>query len=394
MDKKLRERLLLNPKVEITEETKQKLKVISNSLIKPIIQWKVNIPLVNLSSVLSESIKIINDNFLNLEKSLKTIELFKPDNITFTKEQFNRLIKGLELREKEIHKSVSAKTKTLNKFDFNLILIQIVSPQTNILMNDLKILRNKLHNKRDVEYSENVEMAYEFASNLNEIFIYFNNFLLKTIVELNIPYDIYGKESGQDSNNVQKMLKKIINEVKSSEIRDKLKEIKRYFSLLEVIIRHFYSHGWLNIFPLICLQNINLWDGFSLQYKISGEDRGATDISLKFFDIDKFEKELEDLFEQYFNEKDVIKFFENYTINKFEINKINMMRNFLRKISLSEGIKKHKYCGFPNEIHIYNVDNNEPLILSEEKSFEQINKFIEIIDKIINEKDKKVVDKE
>lgn len=399
MNEELNEMILNQANIKITDETRKKLQMLSKNVIETITRECMNVPFNNLSTVVDQAMKNMNFQFGNIGKQFENIKIWQPENQEIIQKHLNRLIKDLDLRREDVRNSISAKTQICDNFEFNVLLKKATNPNVNNWLKELQILNNKLHNKKTIKYTDNVEMALEFASHLNETFIYFNNLLLKLITDLDIPYDIYGKstELSEDSNNVQIMLKKLINETESEIIKEKLKEIKRYFSLLEVMIRNFYSHGWLDIFPLICLENANLWQNFSLRYKLSGKQNESVNMSLKFFNIEKFEKELDDIFTKHVKpdelEQEMEKFLENYRINDFEIDRVNMMRSFLRKISLSAEVKNYKYIGFPKEIHIYNVETSVPLILSEEKAFEQINNFIDVIDEIINERDKNLLTK-
>lgn len=398
-----------------------------------------NFPTTNIDNIYNK----IKEDFLSFKK-INFSDNFKEKfglNSPFYKEQerFNEHIQELSLvflnfqeKVKSEFKNLpkSSETKTKGIFEYNLTNFIL----TNIKLNNIKEIQNNLKNKLDrnktYEYkeSENIQMAYQFANNLNDCFLYFNHLLINIAIILGDKSpSLYGAKEDEHTNikvdninqilenlinknevhnldelnkikdflqefkkkindhvgadgkanNVQKIINKVIENEKDENEKQKLKSVKNYFSVLEVIIRNFYSHGWLDIFPLISLQSSHLYPILNLGYNL--DEQQQIKIHVNIFNDELYEKSLDYLSKQKGFEKmidinnDISHIFENYTLDT------ELARSFLRKISNSCG-KSIQLTQFPEKIIIYSKEKDLPnIILSEDEIFNQMNVFLEIL---------------
>lgn len=337
--------------------------------------------------------------------------------------------KNIEDELKKLPKSSGTKNKGC--FDYKLKEYNLTNPKLHSIKETQRQLRKKLNRNKSHKFkdSENIEMSYQFASNLNECFLYFNNILINVSIVLGDKSpSLYGAKEDENSNNkinninstlqglldkndttnveelqkiqefleefkkkinehigadgnannVQKIIKKVIENENDEENIKKLYDIKNYFSILEVIVRNFYSHGWLDIFPLISLKTTNLYPILNLGYHFDNDKQ--IKIHINIFDDELYVDSLNYLAKQkgFDNMVDInnniSQLFDTYTLDT------ELTRSFLRRVSTS-CVKNIVLKEFPEEIIVYgNLKEMPKIILSEEEIFKKINIFLEILD--------------
>jgi hypothetical protein len=384
-----------------------RFKLQMNSL-KDAVMNNLSFTLKDLSSLADKSFtrnsSEINE-YLNLTK-----DIFKP-KIDFeqfqqnfqknfpTKEfqlSYEIFIKNIRDMADYVKEHRSAQTQINDHFDYTISFNESKFPEISNTFKNLNLLKSRLELKKNNNYkNKNILMVHDFISNLNDCFIYLNNSLInlrikeKTFTTLLFGVDKKSKD-GRDgvANKVTKFLRWILTLETNLEKRNKIKEIINYFNAFEILIRNYYSHGWLDIFPLLALdikgkREPLFYLSYDIQIKTNkkGEKEEEFNLKLNIWDAEEFIDEIE------FLDKDG-EITESIKLNCNILEQLVLSqeasRPLLRKLSTNEKYTNIEVENYPRNIIIYSdQDEKNDISICEESFVEKVNELISIIDDLV-----------
>ncbi len=283
--------------------------------------------------------------------------------------------------------------KYYNYFFYELFLGESKSIKINEIFENFNILIERLNLKKKNKYKDNKIMLYDFISNLNDCCMYLNNSLIMLrMSEKDITYTplIFGiskkSDDGRDgvANNIKNYLDWIEKKIEIQDI-EQFQEIKNYFLVCQNIIRNFYSHGWLKIFPFITLSIANKEKDLCYLYLTYEIEESSKELvlnlnihkhSVLYDEIKKMQLELKN------NEK--LRYLEEKPYDSIKITQ-ELSRPLLRMLSTDKRFNDLQYKDYPYQIIIFSEnDKLKNIIICEEMFFNKINELIIILEKIID----------
>lgn len=314
------------------------------------------------------------------------------------RENYEILIKNIKEMADYVKRHRSAQTQLNSGFRYIISFNKSKFSEINNTFRNLNLLKSRLELKKNNDYkNENILMLHEFVSNLNDCFIYLNNSLInlrikeKTFTTLLFGIDKKSKDGRNGvANNVTQFLKWILTLETDPKKKNKIKEIINYFNAFEILIRNYYSHGWLDIFHLLALDIKGKKDPlFYLSYDIQiktnkkGEAEEEFNLKLNIWDAEEFIDEIE-----YLDKDGIITESIKLDCNILEqlVLSQEASRPLLRKLSTNEKYTNIEVENYPSKIIIYSdQDAKDDISICEESFVEKVNELISIIDDLVIE---------
>jgi hypothetical protein len=418
-----------NQQIRLSHNTKTKINELTNRLIdlnqifdesqNNSILEKLNLilkskhPFKEFSSISGSLVEITSATSFFEKELLKLKSNEPPATMKFMRDPpsklkllEDKLIPPLNKINKFFYEHKSVITSKNNFFEYNFSVYESKFESTRNCFKNLHILNSRLENKKKEKYNSNILMVHEFISALNDSFIYLNDCLLKLrVIDKTKKKDfsnyLFGiskdNKEGRDSsaNNIVQLINWLISIEDLALNKINLKTLKNFFTIYQTLIRNFYSHGWLDIFPLICLDidNEQNFSMFSLNYqyiKKNNEDENV-ELCISMLESHNFKESIIDL-EKSSSSESLLKTDEEIIAKYLSVlNETQQLilpqtisRALLRKISNETVYLNLKLENFPKKITIFAQDDLNPDIDISIESFNaSLNDLIKIIDSMI-----------
>lgn len=379
----------------------------ANHIIKAIIEGKFNFLHNDEINKLLTEINSEDNKFVKYMLTEKLDYLRDPDLGIKAKNIVTSMYNEYLEKEEYFHNHLSSITSTNNSFNYNIKLVESKNSKINDIFECFNILKERLDLKKINKYNNNIVMLHDFISNLNDCFAYLNNALIKLRIadsSETISNELYGANEKNGENGNRNDVNRFLNWLEYIESREKeknnLREVKIYFHVFAMLIRNYYSHGWLDIFKTIALnyEIPNMYLSYNIidkkDYYICGNKITVkeADMILNIWDAEVI---LEDLFylenkstlDKLKTEEDGLEHLKKYGFGQYNYEQLvfskEKSRALLRKLSTNK-IENIEFKNYPQKIIIFSDDKNYNNIeISEEDFFQKLNCLISLIEQMI-----------